>query len=306
MRQEFEAEESDEKNSVKDVEDGKAAQTEKKKRVYIVHSPDAIKATLKYLERLDEKYNAPLKEFDSAKGDPITLDPDPFQKGYPPLPASLTHYSAILVAVALMMRVSNDNEEEKKIDVESRIQSYALRLLNRFLLTFRRSIIVSQEYRSIQLQRMQRELFAHSLILLAHYSWDVWKLTVTVLNLCDSFDPSYPETLQQAVSAFENEIKEDYMSLNPSTLAYIHRLLKMFKTNGGMCEVIKTTSAPGKFIYYNRKVGYLICDSIKRGWGKVPFFGHIISPALKEGQMENVYIRESVRMLPADNFISTT
>ena len=302
MRQEFESEESDEKNSVKDVEDGRAAQTEKKKRVYIVQNPGAIKATLKYLEKLEGKYIAPLKEVDSTKLIPITLDPDPYRKGYPPLPASLTHYSAILVAVALMMRVSNDNEEEKKEDVESKIQHYALHLLNRFLLAFRRSITVSQEYRSIQLQRMQRELFAHSLILLAHYSWDVWKLTVTVLNLCDAFDPTHPEVLQQAVSAFENEIKEGYMSINPSTLAYIHRLLGEFKTNGGMCEVVKVASAPEKFIYYNRKLGYLICDSIKRGFDKVPFYGHIITPALKEGQMEKVYIPESVRMLPADIF----
>ena len=300
MRQEFEAEESDEKNSVKDVEDGKAAQTEKKKRVYIVHSPGAIKAAINYLERLDKKYIAPLKEFDSTKLIPITLDPDPYRKGYPPLPASLTHYSAILVAVALMMRISNDNEEEKKEDVDSKVQYYALRLLNRFILTFRRSIAVSQEYRSIQLQRMQRELFAHSLILLAHYSWDVWKLTVTVLNLCDSFDPAHPEILQQAVSAFENEIKEDYMSLEPSTLAYIHRLLAQFKPDGGMCEVTKIASAPGKFIYYNRKLGYLICDSVKRGLGKVPFYGHIITPALRDCVMSNVYLPISLRVFLVD------
>jgi HKD family nuclease len=300
MRQVFEAEESDEKNSVKDVEDGKAAQAEKKKRVYIVHSPSAIKAAFNYLERLDKKYLAPLKEFDSTNLIPITLDPDPYRKGYPPLPATLTHYSAILVAVALMMRVSNDNEEEKKNDVDGRIQYYALRLLNRFALTFRRSFTVSQEYRSIQLQRMQRELFAHSLILLAHFRWDVWKLTVTVLNLCDSFAPDHPEMLQQAVSVFENEIKEDYMSLNSTTLAYILRLLAMFKTDGGMCEVNLVASAPEKFIYYNRKVGYLICDSVTRGFGKVPYFGHIITPALKEGEIEKVYIPEKVRMFPAD------
>ncbi|MBQ9888773.1 MAG: hypothetical protein IJM41_05985 [Bacteroidales bacterium] len=306
MRQEFEAEESDEKNSIKEVEDGKAARAEKKKRVFIVHSPSAINATMNYLMRLEKKYIAPLKEFDSTDLIPITLNPDPYQKGYPPLPASLTHYSAILVAVALMMRVSNDNEEEKKEDVKSRIKYYALCLLNRFLLTFRRSITVSQEYRSIQLQRMQRELFAHGLILLGHYSWDVWKLTITVLNLCDTFDPTHPELLQQAVSAFENEIKEDYMSLNSDTLAYIHRLLSKFKTEGRMCEVIKTVSAPGKFIYYNRKLGYLICDSVKRGYGKDPFYGHITTPALKEGQMERVYIPESIRMLPADFLISTT
>ena len=205
-----------------------------------------------------------------------------------------------------MMRVSNDNEEEKKEEVDGKIQYYTLRLLNRFLLTFRRSITISQEYRSIQLQRMQRELFAHSLILLAHYSWDVWKLTVTVLNLCDIFDPDHPEILQQAVSAFENEIKEDYMSLNPSTLAFIHRLLAEFKTNGGMCYVTKISSNSGKFIYYSRKVGYLICDSVKRGSGKVPFYGHIVTPALKEGQMEQVYIPESVRMLPEDIIKSAT
>lgn len=306
MRQEFEAEESDEKHSVKDVEDGRAAQTEKKKRAYIVHSPGAIKATINYLERLDKKYIVPLKEFDSTKILPITLDPDPYRKGYPPLPASLTHYSAILVAVALMMRVSNDNEEEKKEDVNGKIQYYSLRLLNRFLLTFRRSITISQEYRSIQLQRMQRDLFAHSLILLAHYSWDAWKLTVTVLNLCDSFDPAHPEILQQAVSTFENEIKEDYMTLEPSTLAYIHRLLAEFKTDGGMCKVTKITSAPGKFIYYNRKLGYLICDSVKRGIGKVPFYGHVVTPTLKEGRMEQVYIPESIRILPADIFNSNS
>ncbi|MBP5521264.1 MAG: hypothetical protein J6X82_02455 [Bacteroidales bacterium] len=304
MRQEFEAEESDEKNTVKDVEDGKAALAEKKKRVYIVHSPSAIKAAVNYLERLDKKYIAPLKEFDSTNLIPITLDPDPYRKGYPPLPATLTHYSAILVAVALMMRVSNDNEEEKEDDVDGKIQYYALRLLNRFILTFRRSFTVSQEYRSIQLQRMQRELFAHSLILLAHFSWDVWKLTVTVLNLCDSFAPDHPETLQQAVSAFENEIKEDYMSLNSTTLASIHRLLAMFKADGGMCEVNSVTSAPEKFIYYNRKVGYLICDSVKRGIGKVPYYGHIITPALKEGQIEKVYMPEKIRVIPADLFNS--
>jgi hypothetical protein len=153
---------------------------------------------------------------------------------------------------------------------------------------------------------MQRELFAHSLILLAHYSWDVWKLTVTVLNLCDSFDPTHSKILQQAISAFENEIKEDYMSLEPSTLAYIHRLLAKLKPDGGMCEVTKIASAPGKFIYYNRKLGYVICDSVKRGFAKVPFYGHIISPALKEGQMEQVYIPKSVRMLPADIFNSNS
>ena len=297
MRQEFEAEESDEKNSVKDVEDGKAAQTEKKKRVYIVHSPSALKAAINYLERLDKKYIAPLKEFDSTSITPITLDPNPYKKAYPPLPASLTHYSAILVAVALMMRVSNDNEEEKNVDVEGRIKNYVLRLINRFLLTFRRSFTVSQEYRSIQLQRMQRELFTHSLILLAHYSWDVWTLTITVLNLCDAFDPTHQDVFQHAVTAFENEIKEDYMSLNPTTLAIIHRLIAAFKSDGGMCEVTKIASAPEKFIYYNRKVGYLICDSIKRGFGKVPFYGHIITPALKEGQIQKVYIPETVRIL---------
>ena len=301
MRQEFEAEESDEKNSIKDVEDGNAAQTERKKRTFIVQSPSALKATMNYLERLDKKYMAPLKEFDSTSITPVTLNPDPYNVGYPPLPATLTHYSAILVAVALLMRVSNDNEEEKVINVERSIQYYALRLINRFLLIFRRGVTVSQDYRSVQLQRMQRDLFVHTLILLSHYDWDIWKLSITVLNLCDAFDPSHTDVLEQAVLLFEKELKEDYLSLNSSTVSYIRGLLSGFKFNGEMCEVSRLDSAPEKFIYYKKKVGYLICDSVKRSYGSPYSFGHIISPALKESQQDNVFIPNSLRLFQPDS-----
>ena len=244
---------------------------------------------------------APLKEFDSTSITPVTLNPDPYNVGYPPLPATLTHYSAILVAVALLMRVSNDNEEEKVINVERSIQYYALRLINRFLLIFRRGVTVSQDYRSVQLQRMQRDLFVHTLILLSHYDWDIWKLSITVLNLCDAFDPSHTDVLEQAVLLFEKELKEDYLSLNSSTVSYIRGLLSGFKFNGEMCEVSRLDSAPEKFIYYKKKVGYLICDSVKRSYGSPYSFGHIISPALKESQQDNVFIPNSLRLFQPDS-----
>lgn len=299
MRQEFDVEESDEKNSVRDVEDGKAAKSQKKKKTSIIESPSAIDASMKYLDRLDRMYMAPLKEFDSKKKKPITLRLDPFRKGIAPIKPSLTSYSAILVAVALMMRVSNDNNQERRnAKIEAKIQHHALRLINRFLLASRRNITISDEYRSIQLQRMQQKLFANSLGLLSHYKWDLWKLTITVLNLCDAFDTGHPELLQKGIVEFESLINDGYINTKSPSLEYIRELLIGFKVKGGACVPSSVTEVPDKFIYYRGDLGYLICEGVKKDIGG-KYLGHVYTPALDKGDVENVdLIKGTIKILP--------
>ena len=250
--EEYDASEIDTGNAVNEGRDGSLKKESRKSSSQKINELD------QYLGRLGRYYDSLCKKFDQAQ-QPIFLD----SKNSIQKTATSKAYSSCLIAIVLLLQLAKDNERDLDGIDDSHIHRRLLSLLGRFLLIFRDTSIDGEDYLSIRMREMKRNIFVYSLVLLGHFEWnrrydEISRLLV--LNLLDMYNNDSP-SLSAALDSFEHNI-ERYFSPNIKSLEIIRGCIDVFTKNKPTIHEIYNVSFPA--VIYKKRFGFLSCSGAVR------------------------------------------